>query len=180
MERKKITETVLIALFAALIAAGTFIRIPLAPVPVVLSTLFVLLAVTCLPVFPAILSVFVYLFLGTAGLPIFTTGGGLAALLGPTGGYLIGLIPAVIIGSVMMKVLSSRQFLASVLSTVIATVLIYTVGLPWLSLKMDLPFTATLLSGLAPFIPGDVLKIIVAVAVTPVVRPRVKELLERE
>ena len=103
MERKEITKIVLVALFAALIAAGAFIKIPLVPVPVTLTTLFVLLAALCLPPFMALSSIVVYLFLGGIGLPIFTSGGGLAAMLGPTGGYLFGMIPAALLGSLIMS-----------------------------------------------------------------------------
>ena len=103
MDRTKITRIVLIALFAALIAVGAFIRIPLPPVPITLQTLFTLVAALLLPLPVSISSVLVYLFLGIIGLPIFTSGGGLAAVTGPTGGYLIGLIPAVIIGGLMVR-----------------------------------------------------------------------------
>ena len=103
MERKEITKIVLVALFAALIAAGAFIKIPLVPVPVTLTTLFVLLAALCLPPLMALSSIVVYLFLGGIGLPIFTSGGGLAAMLGPTGGYLFGMIPAALFGSLIIR-----------------------------------------------------------------------------
>ena len=72
MERKQITRFVLTALFAALISAGAFIKIPLVPAPVTLQTLFALLAATILPPAMALLSVVSYLLLGVLGLPIFT------------------------------------------------------------------------------------------------------------
>ena len=93
MERKQITKTVLVALFAALVAAGAFIKIPFVPVPMTLQTLFALLAAACLPPSMAVSSIVIYIFLGAIGLPILTAGGGLAAVLGPTGGYLFGMIP---------------------------------------------------------------------------------------
>ena len=101
-------------------------------------------------------------------------------MLGPTGGYLIGMIPASIGGSLVMKAFGSRMRLASLLSAIVSTLLIYLVGLPWLSAQMELPLPATLAAGFLPFLPGDVLKIIVASAVVPVIRPRVSEMLERE
>ena len=180
MERKQIAVFVLVALFAALIAAGAFIRIPFIPVPITLQTLFALLSAACLPPLLSLSSVAAYLFLGGIGLPVFTTGGGLAAMLGPTGGYLIGMVPASIAGSLMMKAIGSRIRLASLLSTIASTLLIYAVGLPWLSWQMDLSPSATLAAGLLPFIPGDILKIIVASAVIPVIRPRISEMLDRE
>lgn len=179
MERKQITRFVLTALFAALIAAGAFIKIPLAPAPVTLQTLFALLAAAILPPVMALLSVIAYLLLGAIGLPIFTTGGGFAAMLGPTGGFLIGMIPGVLAGSLIMKTMESRVRLASIISAITTTVLVYLVGLPWMSVQLNLSFAATLAAGLLPFLVGDTLKIIVTVIVTPQVRARVKELLEK-
>ena len=179
MERKEITKFVLVALFAALIAAGAFIKIPLVPAPMTLQTLFALLAASCLPALMALSSVVVYLFLGAVGLPIFTSGGGLAAMLGPTGGYLIGMIPAVVIGALIMKVLSSKPRLAAVVSSIVTTVIIYLIGLPWLGVKMELSFVATLTAGLVPFLVGDTIKIIVTILAAPVLRGRIMEMLER-
>ena len=181
MERKQITRIVLIALFAALVAAGAFIKIPLVPAPMTLQTLFMLIASATLPPLMALSSIIVYLLLGTIGLPIFTSGGGLGAMLGPTGGYLVGMIPAVIAGAISIKLLPASHIRISVLiSSVISTIFVYAVGIPWLSAKMEIPFAAALASGLIPFIAGDILKIIITSAVAPVVRPRIAELLERE
>ena len=179
MERKQITKTVLVALFAALVA-GAFIKIPFVPVPMTLQTLFALLAAACLPPSMAVSSIVIYIFLGAIGLPILTAGGGLAAVLGPTGGYLFGMIPGVLAGSALMKVLGSRIRLASLLSAIVTTVFIYLVGLPWLAWQMELSFLSVLTAGLVPFIPGDILKIVVVFFIAPVIQPRVKELLERE
>ena len=179
MERKQITRFVLIALYAALIAAGAFIRIPFVPVPLTLQTFFALLAAGTLPVCMALFSVLVYLFLGAAGLPVFTSGGGMAALLGPTGGYLAGLVPAVLIGSLLMKVPFFRGRAGYAVSSVAATAVIYAVGIPWLGYSMDIPLASAFISGLLPFIAGDVLKIIVTVAAAPLIRPRIEELLSR-
>lgn len=180
MERKQITKITLTALFAALIAAGAFIKIPLVPVPVTLTTLFVLLAAACLPVSTALLSVIVYLLIGAAGLPVFTSGGGIAAMTGPTGGYLFGMLPAAIAGSLVMKALESRIRLASLVSAFVSTFCLYLVGLPWLAWQMDISLAAAFISGFVPFIIGDTLKIIVTVTVAPSVRPRIKELFARE
>ena len=67
MERRQITVFVLVALFAALIAAGAFIRIPFIPVPITLQTLFALLSAAVLPPLMSLSSVIVYLVLGGIG-----------------------------------------------------------------------------------------------------------------
>lgn len=180
MERKQITKITLTALFAALIAAGAFIKIPLVPVPVTLTTLFTLLTAACLPPSLALSSVIIYLLIGVVGLPVFTSGGGIAAMLGPTGGYLFGMLPAVFAGSLLMKALEKKKHLAVLFSALANTFLTYLVGICWLAARMDISLAAAFISGFVPFIIGDTLKIIVTVTVAPSARARIKELLARE
>ncbi len=80
----------LTSLFTALIAAGTFIKIPMIPVSMTLQTLFVFLSGLLLPPGHAFLSVLIFIILGLIGLPVFTSGGGIGALLSPTGGFILG------------------------------------------------------------------------------------------
>ena len=180
MDRTKITRIVLIALFAALIAVGAFIRIPLPPVPITLQTLFTLVATLLLPLPVSISSVLVYLFLGIIGLPIFTSGGGLAAVTGPTGGYLIGLIPAVIIGGLMVRSEKEKPLWYYLLASFVATVAIYIPGLFWLGFSRHLTLSQTLAGGLTPFIVGDVLKMIVSSLVAWKLRPQVLSMLKSD
>lgn len=169
-------KIILVAMFTALICAGAFIRIPLPPVPVTLQTLFVLIAALSLPSSLSLEAVVLYLFLGIIGLPVFTSGGGFAALLGPTGGYLIGLIPAVLIGGLLSK--AKNSFPWYLLCAFAGTVGVYVPGLLVLKFTRDLSWTATLSAGLVPFIIGDTLKIVVSALTAIAVRPKVKALLE--
>jgi biotin transport system substrate-specific component len=80
------------SLFAALTAVGAFLAIPIGPVPIVLQNMFVYLAGGRW----GLASVGVYLLAGACGLPVFAGGlGGISRFIGPTGGYLIGYLPAV-------------------------------------------------------------------------------------
>lgn len=85
-------------LFAALIAAGAFIRItlPTEPLPMhfTLQWFFVLLAGLLLNKRLAGMSVGIYLLIGLAGVPVFASGGGPSYLLRPTFGYLLGFAAA--------------------------------------------------------------------------------------
>lgn len=83
---------ILCALFAALIAVGAFIKIPIPFVPFTLQLLFTTLAGIILGPKYGALSVAVYLFIGLVGVPVFTQGGGPAYVLQPTFGYLIGFL----------------------------------------------------------------------------------------
>ena len=177
MERKHLIKIILTALFAALIAVGAFIRIPLPPVPITLQTLFALIAGLVLPLPLALASLLIYLFLGAAGLPIFTTGGGLAALTGPTGGYLIGLIPALIIESLVAR---KNTFGLNILATFLGNVAIYICGLWWLSHSRSLTLGATLAGGLYPFLVGDIIKMIVASLVSIKARERITAMLSAD
>ena len=157
------------------------IPIPVSPVPVTLTNFAVCIAVYVLGLKAGTVSCLIYLCLGAAGLPVFSAfSGGIGKLAGPTGGYLVGYIPSALFGALVMKLLGKNILIASFFSAVVSTVFFYVVGLPWLSLMLDLPLSGTLGAGLFPFIFGDVLKIIVATLVTPSVRSRVKELLECE
>src|SRR3989339_1369533 len=93
------------ALFAALTAAVSPIKIPLGftPVPITLQTLMVLLSGAMLGPYYGALAMILYILVGALGLPVFAGGGsGIGALLGPTGGYLISyFIAAFVIGKVV-------------------------------------------------------------------------------
>ncbi|MEI3552319.1 MAG: biotin transporter BioY [Acutalibacteraceae bacterium] len=106
-EKSKSTvySLILCALFAALIAVGAFIKIPVPFVPFTLQLLFTTLAGIVLGPKYGALSVGVYILIGLCGVPIFTQGGGPAYVLQPTFGYLIGfLIGTFVTGLIVHKV----------------------------------------------------------------------------
>lgn len=90
MSRARPRDLVLTGLFAALTAAGAFLRIPLEPVPFTLQPLVVFLTGAVLRPRLALLSQLVYLAVGLLGLPVFARGGGPAYVLQPTFGFLVG------------------------------------------------------------------------------------------
>lgn len=85
-----VQHVILCALFAALIAVGAFIRVPVPVVPFTLQFFFTTLAGMLLGPRLGAASVLVYIILGLAGLPIFAQGGGPGYVLIPSFGYLIG------------------------------------------------------------------------------------------
>ncbi|MFQ5769363.1 MAG: biotin transporter BioY, partial [bacterium] len=120
---------ILSSLFAALTAAGAFIKIPLPYVPITLQTFFVLLAGLVLgPKFGA-LSQIIYLAVGLLGVPIFAHGGGPGYILQPTFGYLLGYpIAAFVIGLLTKRKkisakLNSRTFMQFCLSSFVGTII---------------------------------------------------------
>ncbi len=171
MEENKLAPAVKAAVFTALIILGTFIKfyIPIVSpqVPVVLANLFVIMAGMFLGPIWGSVSVLLYLFIGLAGLPVFSAGGGPAVFLGPTGGYLIGYLPAAFIAGLISR--PSKGRLPLLLSAGISGVIvIYLVGVPWLFWRLSAvngsapPLFQGLVMGSFLYLPGDVLKIITA------------------
>lgn len=163
MSRKSVVNVILVAMFTALMAAGSFIKVPLPPVPVTLHTLFIMLCGILLPLPLSLSSVLLYLFLGLIGLPVFTGGGGFAALMGPTGGYLAGYVPAVLVlGLFRPACRKCNCIFLFVAACLLSQVCIYVPGLLWLRHSLSLSTQSTLTAGLVPFIAGDILKTAVA------------------
>ena len=165
-------NTVLVAVFAALIAALGLvppITVGIIPVPITLQTLGVMLAGALLGPVRGMLSVVVLHALVLAGLPLLAGGrGGLGVFLGPTGGYLGGWIPAALVIGALVQYWALKRtgrtgrFLAVLLSVVLGgIVVIYAFGVPWTAVVTGLPLSTSALGALV-FVPGDLLKAVVA------------------
>ena len=163
------------SLLAALIAVGAYISIPIGPVPIVLQNFFVLLSGLLLGSRWGLISVSVYLIAGAVGLPVFAGGsGGVGRLIGPTGGYLVGFLPAVfIIGLISER--KGRQVFLDVVAMLCGTAIIYLLGVTWLKLVTGMNTSKALMVGMYPFLPGDALKIAIAVPVARSLRPVIEK-----
>ena len=148
------------------------IQVPFYPVPMTMQTLVVLFIGMAFGSRLGAATVALYLLEGAVGLPVFAgtpeKGIGLAYMMGPTGGYLLGfLLAAAIVGA-----LAERGFDRNILTTAIAMLagnaVIYVFGLLWLGFVVgwDKPVLAW---GLAPFIPGDLVKLVLAAVLLPVI-----------
>jgi biotin transport system substrate-specific component len=163
--------TVYAALFAALTAVGAYLAIPIGPVPIVLQNLFVYLAGLLLGRRWALAALGIYLLAGAVGLPVFAGGqGGVARFLGPTGGYLVGYLPAVyLIGLISNR--TANRVLWDVTAMVCGTIVLYSCGITWLKVLTGMSWAKALAAGAFPFLPGDALKIAVAVPIAKSLRP---------
>jgi biotin transport system substrate-specific component len=159
------------ALIAALTAVGAYIHIPIGPVPVVLQNLFVLLAGLLLGARWGLTSIAVFVLAGACGAPVFAGGkGGLAALAGPTGGYLAGyLVAALVVGWTAHR--GQTRVTLDILAVVLGSLVIYALGIPWLKWVTGWPWDKALMLGMLPFIPGDALKAGAAVMLARSLRP---------
>ena len=147
------------ATFIGLITLGAWVSIPFFPVPLTLQTLFVLLAGAVMKRY-AVIPVSLYVVLGTFGLPVFHTGvAGFGMLLGPTGGYLTGFIFAALVVGLAYEHESVTIRITGLLA---GTGIIYVCGVAWLMYSLTAGLIPAVISGVLPFIPGDVIKIYAA------------------
>ncbi len=158
MSLEKLRWTVLASLMAALTAVGAYLQVPIGPVPIVLSTLFVLLSGLLLGSRQGLLSMGLYLFIGAIGIPVFAGGkGGVAHFFGPTGGYLFGYcLSAWITGLISEQ--SHKSPVLQIIAVLVGSLAIYAVGVPWLKMTMNLPWSKAFMVGMIPFLIGDGVK----------------------
>ena len=165
IKSKTVSRAIGCGVFIVLMILGAYIRMPLffTPVPVTLQTFFVLLSGAMLGRRWGSLSQAAYLSIGALGLPVFQGyGGGLSHIFGPTGGYLLGFIPAsYLVGYLLSgdKKMSAFKVSASMAGGLI---LIYTLGIIWLKLLLNIGLSTAFMLGLYPFLPGAVVKLIAA------------------
>lgn len=159
------------SLMAALIAVGAYIHIPIGPVPIVLQNLFVFLAGLLLGSRWGTASVGIYLVVGAVGIPVFSGGrGGIAHFMGPTGGYLISYIASAFLAGFISERFPSRRF-GDIAAVAVAVLVVYLFGVPWLKFVTGMDWTKALIAGMAPFLPGDVLKAVATVFLAKALRP---------
>jgi biotin transport system substrate-specific component len=147
----------LIALWTALTILGAYVRLPIGPVPVVLTNLFIITGGALLGPKAGLAFTGLYLLLGAAGLPVFSGGGGAALFAGPTGGFLLSyplqaLLPGLIIAG------HKPRRIRDLLGILGATLIVYPGGILWLGHVYHLSLSRAIALGLLPFIPGDILK----------------------
>lgn len=172
------TQLTLTALMTALLCVISpfSLPIPFSPVPISFSTFILYVAAYVLgPKFGSI-SCLLYLLLGFVGLPVFSGfSGGIGRLLGPTGGYLIGYIFLILIAGFMIEISEGKK-LISVIGMVAGTAITYIFGTVWLSLQMNLTFVEGLAMGVLPYLLGDMVKIIAALIIGPILKSRLKRI----
>ncbi len=177
----KTKDIVLVALFAALIVVLSLmppIPVPVVPVPLTLQTLGVMLAGLVLGPRRGALAVTLYVALALLGIPVLPGGrAGLAVLAGPTAGFLLGMIPgAAVTGwlagsaepaagrAVGLKIV--RYWLAAVIGSM---AVVYLVGIPWLAMVAGMD-PAKAIWAMVVFIPGDLIKALLAALIAQRVR----------
>lgn len=154
--------------FALALAAGAHVAIPLpgTPVPFTLQPLLVVLAGLWLAPRAAVASMVLYLAAGAAGAPVWAPVGlpGAARLLGPTGGYLLAYPVAAWVAATIAR--RARGYSGRFVAALAGMALIYIGGLAQLAVLTG-SMAASVVLGAAPFAALDVVKCLVAAALTP-------------
>lgn len=145
----------------ALLTLSAKVQVPFWPVPMTLQTMAVMLIATVMGPRLAVASFLAYLGAGMAGLPVFAgspeRGIGLAYIMGPTGGFLIGML---LMSAVTGALSQGRGLLGRTGGMLAGSAVVYAAGLAWLSAFV--PADKLIAVGLAPFILGDLVKIAAA------------------
>ena len=158
---------VLIALFAAIMAVlGVFppITMPIVSVPITAQSLGVMLAGGILGAKRGALSMVLFLVLVAVGLPLLSGGrGGFAVFLGPSGGFLLGWIAAAyFVGFLVEKFWARLSYFNAFFACIAGgIVLLYIIGIPWVAVAAKITFSQAFF-GSMPFVPGDIVKAIIA------------------
>ncbi|MFN8621161.1 MAG: biotin transporter BioY [Chloroflexota bacterium] len=152
-------------------------------VPLTLQTFGVLFTGALLGMRRGIASIGLYLLIGIIGIPVFAAGAdgvhasgidtiatmdGGHLVLGATGGYLIGFLVAGALVGRLAELGWDRRLRGSIAAMAIGSVVIYAIGVTWLAIAANLDAGQALQYGLFPFLPGDILKLLVAAGLLPV------------
>ncbi len=153
------------SLFVAL-CAHISVRLPFTPVPFTLSDFAVVLVGLALGPVTAFSALVLYLAEGACGLPVFTPGGlgGVAQLLGPTGGFLLAYPFAAALAGMLRQNLK-RTFVASLIAAAAASSLLMAAGGVWLAVFAHLSAAAAFKLAELPFIPGQLVKVAAAAGI---------------
>jgi biotin transport system substrate-specific component len=185
---KKLSLSFGMACLVGLLAQAR-ILLPWTPIPITAQTFGVLLAAVLLGQWWSGISMAMYVGLGVAGVPWFNGGtGGVSAIAGPTGGYLIGFVlAALFLGYVVDKYMKARSFRNLFTLMFFADfVLVFGPGLLQLHLwsnlagKGAIAFPGLLGMGLIPFIPGEIIKLVAAASAAWVLSSKKDTLSKRE
>ncbi len=172
----KSKELALIGLMTSLLCTlgPLSVPIPFSPVPISLTNLGIYFALYALGMKRGCISYLIYLLMGFIGVPVFSAfTGGPARLLGPTGGYLIGFILMALLSGFCIDKRPSHP-LTCFLGMAAGTLVCYLFGTVWLAEQAQLSFSGALAAGVIPFLPGDLVKILIAMAAGPVIRRRLQ------
>ena len=163
-----------IALFAAItVGLGQLGRIEVGSVPITAQTLGVMLAGAVLGARRGFLALLLFVVLVAIGLPVLSGGrGGLSVFAGASAGFVLSWpVAAFVVGWLTERFWTRYNLALGILANVVGGILVvYAVGLPVMKAVTGLPWSEALWTGGAVFVPGDLLKAVIAAAIAVQVR----------
>ncbi len=148
------------------LSAQLSLHIPFSPVPITGQTFAILMLALLFGRQRATLTVLAYLGEGMTGFPVFAGGmAGIQTFFGPTGGYLLGFVAAAFVVGMLAEHGWDRRTVTTVLAMVLGNAVIYAFGVAWLAVMVGAK--QALMVGVAPFLVGDALKIMLAAMLAP-------------
>ena len=164
---------VLMVLGSMIIAVSAKIQIPFWPVPMTMQTFVVMMIAMGFGWKLGGATMLLYLFEGAVGLPVFASGGGIAYLTGPTAGYLYGMLFASLVISYLANIGFSKTYFKSLISLTIGSIIIFSIGIIYLGSIIG--YQKAVAVGLLPFIPSELFKVALAVALIPTIQKVIKK-----
>jgi len=164
---KYIVNVFLVLIGTLILTISAKVQVPFWPVPMTMQTFVVFLIGMTYSVRLSFFTLLAYLLEGGLGLPVFASGGGLIYLTGPTAGYLYGMLISVVLISYFANLGYGSSYFKTIIALLLGSLIIFTLGILYLGSLIG--FDKAIQAGLFPFIPSEIFKIALAVAIIPTI-----------
>lgn len=166
----RVREVALVAAGVAVMAllAQVVVPVPGSPVPITGQTLGLVLVATTLGPARSVTVMGLYVAAALVGLPFYSqASGGYEVVVGATGGYVLGFLPAAYLIGRAARLGADRHVLKALPLFVAGQLVVFAVGVPWLALTTGMDAGAAVAAGFTPFLLGGAVKAVVAAVVVP-------------
>lgn len=176
MKTVNVKQLTMVAIMTAILCILAPLSIPLANVPISAATFIIYLAAVLLGSKLSMICVFLYILIGIVGIPVFAGwSAGFGIISGPTGGYMIGYLFIALCTGLFMKLGRGKVWMIAI-GMVIGTLICYTIGTIWLGVQLSLSPWAALMAGVIPFIPGDIIKMVLCLILAIPIKKQLKSI----
>ncbi|MGI6177478.1 MAG: biotin transporter BioY [Eubacterium sp.] len=173
-ENEKLKKLISASMCAALLCVIGPISIPIGPVPIALTNLALFFLTYVAGTWTTVAACAIYILLGFAGVPVFAGfSGGAHVLLGPTGGFIVGYIPMILVMGPFVTRHPEKRLLCTLVMFG-ATLVLYTIGTVWFIAVTGSGVWAALAACVLPFAAEDFIKGLAAALAAPGLSRRVK------
>lgn len=158
----RIKRITYVAIFAAIISVISPWSIKIGAVPITLATFTIYLTGSVTKKFDGLMATLIYIVIGLIGLPVFSSfNSGIGVVVGPTGGYLVGYLPGVLVITLITSI-NKKKFFLYPIAMILGTFIWYTLGTIWYMILTNNSLIHALTVCVIPFLIFDLIKIIIA------------------